>query len=78
MEHIHLHIMSADLVSDHLNNRKHYNSFHPTLGFFLDLDEVLDWYNLPDAEFKKVRQTTSEPSLCISTLVTEGSLTDGP
>lgn len=47
--------MSADLVSDHLKNKKHYNSFNPNLGFFLDIDEVIDWYNLPDKEFKKVR-----------------------
>ncbi|KAN0061825.1 aprataxin-like protein [Thecaphora frezii] len=40
MEHVHLHVISDDLVSDRLKNKKHYQSFHPTHGFWLDLDEV--------------------------------------
>lgn len=42
--HLHLHIISSDLVSPSLKNKKHYNSFHPTAGFFLHLDDVLEWF----------------------------------
>ncbi|KAF4608416.1 GTPase activating protein [Pleurotus pulmonarius] len=45
MEHIHLHIVSSDLCSEKLKHKKHYNSFHPKLGFFLHLDEVLSWFD---------------------------------
>ncbi|KXN82061.1 Aprataxin [Leucoagaricus sp. SymC.cos] len=44
IEHIHLHVLSADLCSDRMKNKKHYNSFHPKLGFFLHIDEVLAWF----------------------------------
>ncbi|KAL8281116.1 hypothetical protein RQP46_006474 [Phenoliferia psychrophenolica] len=42
MRHVHLHIISSDLISPKLKNKKHYNSFHPKLGFFLHLDDVID------------------------------------
>ncbi|GAA5886069.1 hypothetical protein JCM6882_004252 [Rhodosporidiobolus microsporus] len=42
MKHVHLHVISSDLISPKLKNKKHYNSFHPKLGFFLHLDEVLE------------------------------------
>ncbi|GAA5819978.1 hypothetical protein JCM11251_005433 [Rhodosporidiobolus azoricus] len=42
MKHVHLHVISTDLISPKLKNKKHYNSFHPKLGFFLHLDEVLE------------------------------------
>ncbi|KAJ7109319.1 HIT-like domain-containing protein [Mycena epipterygia] len=45
MDHLHLHVLSDDLCSDRLKNKKHYNSFHPKLGFFLDVDEVLSWFD---------------------------------
>lgn len=54
MDHVHLHMISNDLISESLKNKKHYNSFHPTLGFFLHLTDVLGWFDLPDEEFKKV------------------------
>jgi aprataxin len=41
METVHVHVISDDLVSDRLKNKKHYQSFHPTQGFWLDLDHVL-------------------------------------
>ncbi|GAA5950751.1 hypothetical protein JCM3765_000596 [Sporobolomyces pararoseus] len=41
MKHVHLHVISSDMISDRLKNKKHWNSFHPTLGFFLHLDEVI-------------------------------------
>ncbi|TIC03022.1 ribosomal protein L13A [Wallemia mellicola] len=37
---IHLHVMSNDLISDRLKNKKHYNSFHPGKGFFIHFDDV--------------------------------------
>ncbi|KAI0046697.1 hypothetical protein FA95DRAFT_1559820 [Auriscalpium vulgare] len=43
MEHVHLHVISADLCNAKLKTKKHYNSFHPALGFFLPLDTVLEW-----------------------------------
>jgi len=45
MTHLHLHVLSNDLCSEKLKNKKHYNSFHPKLGFFLDLNEVLSWFD---------------------------------
>ena len=38
MEHLHLHVVSMDLVSDRLKHKKHYLSFHPTVDFALRLD----------------------------------------
>ncbi|KAF5391469.1 hypothetical protein D9757_002034 [Collybiopsis confluens] len=45
MHHLHLHVLSSDLCSPRLKNKKHYNSFHPKLGFFLHIDEVLSWFD---------------------------------
>ena len=58
MEHVHLHIISSDLMSDCLKNKKHYNSFHPSHGFFLHLDDVLSWFELPDDEYRVVSSIT--------------------
>lgn len=41
IRHLHLHVISTDFVSPPLKTKKHYNSFHPTLGFFLPLDSVI-------------------------------------
>lgn len=38
--HLHLHVISDDLVSPALKTKKHYQSFDPKHGFFLDLDDV--------------------------------------
>ena len=43
--HLHLHVISADLLSETMVNKKHYNSFHPKLGFFLHIQEVLEWFD---------------------------------
>ena len=43
--HLHLHVLSSDLLSEKMKNKKHYNSFHPKLGFFLDIQEVLEWFD---------------------------------
>lgn len=40
--HVHLHVISGDLVSPSLKTKKHYNSFNPKLGFFIPLDEADD------------------------------------
>lgn len=40
MEHVHLHIISSDLVSERLKNKKHYLSFHPSHGFWLPLEQI--------------------------------------
>lgn len=47
--HTHLHIISADFRGEYMRSKKHLNSFHPTLGFFIHLDEVLSWFG-PDIE----------------------------
>jgi hypothetical protein len=39
--HIHLHVISSDLDSPSLKSKKHFNSFHPELGFFIPLDQVI-------------------------------------
>lgn len=40
MDTVHLHVLSDDFVSERLKHKKHYQSFHPTAGFWLDLDAV--------------------------------------
>ena len=37
MNHLHVHVLSRDFVSDRMRHRKHYNSFHTP--FFIDLDD---------------------------------------
>ncbi|KAG8819519.1 hypothetical protein FRC19_009732 [Serendipita sp. 401] len=65
MEHLHMHIISSDFISPSLKNKKHYNSFHPKLGFFLHLHDVLEWFEgddefyqsmsrLPSAEYERL------------------------
>ncbi|KAJ1310444.1 hypothetical protein OPQ81_007177 [Rhizoctonia solani] len=49
MDHVHLHVLSSDLCSSALKKKHHYNSFRPDLGFFLHLDDVLKWLDLPTA-----------------------------
>ncbi|KAG8899069.1 hypothetical protein FRB99_006950 [Tulasnella sp. 403] len=51
--HVHLHIISGDFVSPWIKSKKHWNSFNPKHGFFLDLKEILSWYDLPEETFKK-------------------------
>lgn len=56
MEHVHLHVISSDLYSPNLKNKKHYNSFHPKLGFFLHLDEVMSWFEAEPSYFSRMSQ----------------------
>ncbi|KAF9792138.1 HIT-like protein [Thelephora terrestris] len=51
LTHLHLHVISSDLCSPSLKHKKHYNSFHPNLGFFLHVDEVLAWFGQDSASF---------------------------
>ncbi|KDQ60763.1 hypothetical protein JAAARDRAFT_31735 [Jaapia argillacea MUCL 33604] len=66
MEHLHLHVISSDLVSPSLKNKKHYNSFHPKLGFFLHLDDVLSWFDTDPSFYtrmSKLEKSEYEPLL---------------
>ncbi|KAI0331094.1 hypothetical protein GY45DRAFT_662839 [Cubamyces sp. BRFM 1775] len=47
LEHLHLHIVSSDFTGQYYKGKKHVNSFHPRLGFFLSIDEVIRWFD-PD------------------------------
>lgn len=66
MKHLHLHVMSGDLCSDKMKNKKHYNSFHPKLGFFLHLEDVLSWFEAEPSFYARKAQvspSTYEPLL---------------
>ncbi|KAG6376373.1 hypothetical protein JVT61DRAFT_2358 [Boletus reticuloceps] len=52
--HLHLHILSNDLCSERMKHKKHYNSFHPKLGFFLHLHDVLSWFDEEPSYFERV------------------------
>ncbi|KAF9457176.1 HIT-like domain-containing protein [Collybia nuda] len=54
MKHLHLHVLSTDLCSGRMKLKKHYNSFHPKLGFFLDIDAVLTWFDAEPSYFEGV------------------------
>lgn len=54
MEHIHLHVLSADLCSERMKIKKHYNSFHPKLGFFLHVDQILSWFDAEISYFENI------------------------
>jgi aprataxin len=43
-----------------MKNKKHYNSFHPTRGFFLPFDEVMSWFDAEPSFFKQVRMSFSQ------------------
>ncbi|PPQ78093.1 hypothetical protein CVT25_015627 [Psilocybe cyanescens] len=54
MHHIHLHVLSADLCSEKMKHKKHYNTFHPKLGFFLHIDDVLSWFDSEPTYYSKL------------------------
>ncbi len=56
MRHVHLHVISSDLISPKLKNKKHYNSFHPSLGFFLHLNDVIAEVESGRAETKSIKE----------------------
>ncbi|KZP20762.1 HIT-like protein [Athelia psychrophila] len=56
MEHLHLHVLSADLCSPSMRHKKHYNSFHPTRGFFLPLEDVRGWFDAEPSYLETMRE----------------------
>ena len=42
--HLHLHVISSDLVASALKTKRHYNSFSPRTGFLIPLVEVRSWF----------------------------------
>lgn len=59
-------MISSDLCSPKLKNKKHYNSFHPQLGFFLHLNDVLSWFDADPSYFEmtsRLRKNDYEPLL---------------
>ncbi|KAF5358183.1 hypothetical protein D9756_001624 [Leucocoprinus leucothites] len=72
MEHMHLHVLSADLHSERMKNKKHYNSFHPKHGFFLHVDEVLAWFEAKPSYYQNIAKLSpnkyepllKEPLVC--------------
>ncbi|CAL1704540.1 unnamed protein product [Somion occarium] len=56
MEHLHLHVLSADLRSPSMKTKKHYNSFRPKLGFFQHIDDVLSWFDAEPSYFNKMSE----------------------
>ncbi|KAH8107120.1 HIT-like domain-containing protein [Cristinia sonorae] len=66
MNHIHLHVLSADLCSDKMKHKKHYNSFHPKGDFFLKLETVMEWLDAEKSYFRtmaKLNPKDYEPHL---------------
>ena len=41
--HLHLHVISSDLISPSLKTKRHYNTFNPRTEFFLPLADVRAW-----------------------------------
>lgn len=53
--HMHLHVISADLTAPAMKKKKHYNSFHPKLGFFLHLEDIVSLFDAEPSYFDTVR-----------------------
>ncbi|KIM87013.1 hypothetical protein PILCRDRAFT_815447 [Piloderma croceum F 1598] len=66
MEHVHVHVLSADLCSPAMKTKKHYNSFHPKHGFFLHLNDVLSWLDAEPSYYEtmsELKKSQYEPLL---------------
>jgi Scavenger mRNA decapping enzyme C-term binding len=70
--HVHLHVLSDDLCSPTMKNKKHYNSFHPKLGFFLHLDDVLEWLDAEPSYY----DTVSDSQVTILMIVVQTNSLD--
>jgi hypothetical protein len=47
--HLHLHVISSDLIAPALKTKRHYNSFSPRTGFFIPLADVIHgWFDHED------------------------------
>ncbi|KAH8090926.1 hypothetical protein HD553DRAFT_303735 [Filobasidium floriforme] len=76
MRHVHLHIISSDLIGRGLKKKGHYNSFRPDLGFFLHLDDVLrmvredniETLPKPKEDYEALSRTDLECHKCGKTL----------
>ncbi|KAK7693437.1 hypothetical protein QCA50_003005 [Cerrena zonata] len=55
-DHLHLHVLSADLCSPAMKIKKHYNSFHPKVGFFQSIDEILSWFAAEPSYFSTISE----------------------
>ncbi|KAG8941343.1 hypothetical protein FRC04_004589 [Tulasnella sp. 424] len=67
MHHVHLHVISSDYVSPSLKTKKHWNSFNPKLGFFLELK---DRASLPDAQYEPLLKSDMKCWRCDTELKT--------
>jgi len=48
------------ILTEDIKIKKHYNSFHPKLGFFLHLDDVLEWFEATNSYWKRTSQLNSK------------------
>ncbi|KAH8116895.1 hypothetical protein DFH11DRAFT_1137818 [Phellopilus nigrolimitatus] len=58
-QHLHLHVISKDLLGD-FKRPDQYNAFHPELGYFLQLDDVLEWFIAVDSTYDRERKLPRE------------------
>ena len=58
--------MSADLCSDALKKKKHYNTFRPGLGFFLPYSDVMEWFDATPSYYDMVSNFLDPDSLRVS------------
>ncbi|KAI5121693.1 hypothetical protein M0805_002768 [Coniferiporia weirii] len=56
LEHLHLHIISSDLCGEGMKKPSHYNGFHPGIGYFLHLDDVLEWFEVVESRYNENKQ----------------------
>lgn len=61
MANLHIHVMTKDLNSDRLKNKKHYNSF--TTGFFVNWDK-LPLNQVPDVKVTESRWLKEHDLIC--------------
>ena len=54
-----MHVISADLVSKSLKKKKHYNTFHPKLGFFIHYKDVLEWFEAVPSYYERVNLSSN-------------------
>lgn len=60
LSHLHLHVISSDLISPSLKNKKHYQSFNPKLGFFLHLEDVKELIERGQTKVSRTRVEMSQ------------------
>lgn len=45
--------------------KKHYNSFHPKLGFFIHLEEVQEWFEAEPSYYLSVSDNAHVLAACV-------------